>query len=227
VNSESGTLSESSARPHEPGLLDADLPARRRSGWSPHHRELEWLRDRRPAHVQHLEARLIALATVAKRSALDNGNTPQPPPLSESDAADAEGFLAEMLLCFPVLGLNVFSAAVEALTTKKVDLQTRAKGVEAHGAETAQGFLVRAGSTAVQNEVPSIHAYLSAIRRGLVENGVLRLEADHYVFTQDYSFPSPSTAAGVVLGRAANGRTEWQTQDGRTLKAIQETAAAG
>ncbi len=54
------------------------------------------------AHVQQLEARLIALAAQAKRCTLDNGNVPQLPSLSESDAADAEGFLAEMLLCFPL-----------------------------------------------------------------------------------------------------------------------------
>jgi hypothetical protein len=28
------------------------------------------------------------------------------PSLSEADAADAEGFLAEILLCFPVVGLS-------------------------------------------------------------------------------------------------------------------------
>ena len=63
------------------------------------------------AHVQYLEARLIALASQAKRCVLDNGNVPQLPSLSEADKADADGFLAEMMLCFPVLGVAVFSAA--------------------------------------------------------------------------------------------------------------------
>lgn len=63
------------------------------------------------AHVQYLEAWLIALATRAKRCVLDNGNAPQLPSLSEADTADAGGFLAEMMLCFPVLGVGVFSAA--------------------------------------------------------------------------------------------------------------------
>jgi hypothetical protein len=62
------------------------------------------------AHVQYLESRLVALAAQAKRCTLDNGTVPQLPSLSEADAAEAEGFLAEMLLCFPVLGLGVFSA---------------------------------------------------------------------------------------------------------------------
>jgi hypothetical protein len=75
-------------------------------------------------------------------------------------------------------------------------------------------------------EVASIHAYLSDMRRSLVDNGVLRAERDRYVFTQDYLFASPSTAAGVVVGRSANGRIEWQTKEGRTLKAVQEAEAA-
>lgn len=176
------------------------------------------------AHVQQLEARLLALAAQAKRCTLDNGNVPQLPSLSESDAADAEGFLVEMLLCFPLLGLAVFSAA-PVVERPGMELLLKAKGVEARGIETPQGFLVRAGSRAVTAEVASIHAYISEARSGLVENGVLRLDRDRYVFTQDYPFASPSTAAGVVLGRSANGRIEWKAKDGRTLKAIQEAEA--
>lgn len=37
-----------------------------------------------------------------------------------------------------------------------------------------------------------------------------------------YGFSSPSTAAGVVLGRSANGRAEWKTRDGRMLREVYE-----
>ena len=47
---------------------------------------------------------------------------------------------------------------------------------------------------------------------------------DH-VFTQDQVFQSPSTAAGVIQGRSANGRIEWKTAGGKTLKELQEAAA--
>ncbi len=42
--------------------------------------------------------------------------------------------------------------------------------------------------------------------------------------TQDYVFDSPSSAAGVLLGRGANGRTEWKDTHGKTLKQIQTDA---
>ena len=60
----------------------------------------------------------------------------------------------------------------------------------------------------------------------LVANGVLAEEKGRYRFTQDYTFSSPSLAAQVVLGRSANGRTEWKDPTGKTLKALQEAEAA-
>jgi hypothetical protein len=176
------------------------------------------------AHVQYLEAWLIALATRAKRCVLDNGNAPQLPSLSEADAADAGGFLAEMMLCFPVLGVGVFSTAT---VEQKVgeELSLKAKSIEARGMETPQGFVIRSGSRAIKAEVPSCHVYLKELRTALVENGVLKTSGDGYAFTQDYLFSSPSTAAGVMLVRSANGRIEWKAKNGRTLKAFQSTEA--
>jgi hypothetical protein len=173
------------------------------------------------AHIQHLEARLIGLATTAKRSALDNGNTPAGSSLSEADAAEAEGFLDDVLLCLPVLGFRMFEVPPRSAPRTR-QLTLRAKGIEARGHESAQGFVVLKGSTAVKNEAPSIHAYLSDLRAQLVTQGVLANRGKEYELTQDYAFASPSGAAGVMLGRSANGRIEWSDSDGKTLKAIQE-----
>jgi hypothetical protein len=176
------------------------------------------------AHGQYLEARLVALANEAKRCEMDNGNVPQLPALSEADEADAEGFLADLLLCLPVVGVTFFEKP-RAGTTKAHELVLKAKGVEARGVDGAEGFVVRAGSQAVKAEVPSIHAYLAALRRALLQKAVL-VDADAvYRMTQDYTFNSPSTAAGVLLGRSANGRAEWKDAKGRSLKEIQDAAA--
>jgi hypothetical protein len=173
------------------------------------------------AHVKYLEARLVQLAADAKRAELDNGSIPQLPTLSEADKADAEAFLQDMLLCLPILGLNVFEKA-KAPGEKSRDLILRGKGIEARGQDTAEGFVVRAGSLAVKEELPSLHENLKELRRVLLDQGVLVDEDKHYRLTQDYTFNSPSTAAGVLLGRSANGRIEWKDAQGRTLKEIQE-----
>jgi hypothetical protein len=47
---------------------------------------------------------LLKLAASAKRAELDNGNVPALPPLSEPEVADAEAFLTDMRVIFPLLG---------------------------------------------------------------------------------------------------------------------------
>jgi len=174
--------------------------------------------------VRPVAARLVTLANEAKRSELDNGNAPQLPALSEADAADAEGFLADLLLCLPVVGVNLFEKA-KVSGAKEYDLLLKGKGIDARGIDSPEGFVVRAGSTAVKTEVPSIHAYVAELRRTLLKTGVFVDAGDAFQLAQDYTFNSPSTAAGVLLGRTANGRIEWKDAKGRSLKEIQEQEA--
>jgi hypothetical protein len=173
------------------------------------------------AHVQRLEARLVEMASRAKRCILDNGNVPQPPSLSESDTSDVEGFLDDLLLCLPILGIGFFEHAPKRESGLRLCL--KAKGVEAQGFESSKGFVVQAGSQAVKDDklTASIHGYLKDLRIDLVHQGVLIDKGDRYELAQDYTFASPSTAAGVILARNANGRTEWKADDGRTLKELQ------
>lgn len=177
------------------------------------------------AHVQYIEARLVTLASEAKRCEMDNGNVPQVSSLSEADAADADSFLEDMLLCLPVVGVTVFEKA-QVRATSGGDLLLKAKGMQARGVDGPEGFVVRANSTAVKAEVPSIHSYLKDLRRALLDSGVLADSGDVYRLTQDYTFNSPSTAAGTLLGRSANGRIEWKHANGQSLKEIQEAAAS-
>ena len=86
-------------------------------------------------------------------------------------------------------------------------------------------MVVQTGSQAAKDETPSIHAYLSDLRKALRRQGILKDDGTTYRLTQDYSFNSPSTAAGVLLGRASNGRAEWKDSNGRSLKEIQQAAA--
>lgn len=63
------------------------------------------------------------------------------------------------------------------------------------------------------------------LRKKLIEDEVIKMEQDKpdkLVFSRDYLFSSPSTAAMVVMGRSANGLQEWKTADGRNLKDIEQ-----
>jgi hypothetical protein len=100
-------------------------------------------------------------------------------------------------------------------------MQINAKGIVAKGLPTSEGFVVIAGSGAVVGEVASCPSAVLSMRAALVQNGVLKPSGEGYVFTQDYVFGSPSTAAAVVQGRSANGRVDWRDSKGRTLNEIQ------
>ena len=180
------------------------------------------------AHVSYLESRLVYLAQEAKRSVLDNANVPQPPSLSEPDEADMEAFLEEMLLIYPLLGLTAFKKP-NVTRLKKQILVVRGKGAEGQGYDSAEGFIVLKGSTAVKEMAPSTHSYSSLYRmletrKALIDKGVLADAGAFYEFCQDYAFSSPTMAAAMILGRNANGRTAWKDKDGRTLKEIQGDA---
>ena len=173
------------------------------------------------AHVQYLESRLIELARAAKRCALENGNVPQRPNLTEADQAEMESFLDDMLLVYPIVGVSAFEAAkIESPAIQRLII--RAKGITATGYDTPAGFVVTRGSEAVVDWVPSAHKYALALRDSLIERGVLVKSNDRYVFSQDYTFDSPSAAAQVIQGRTANGRIDWKDEQGRTLKELQE-----
>lgn len=185
------------------------------------------------AHVRYLEARLVGLARDAKQWELDNGTQPAPPPLSEPDRADAEWFLAEMLVIFPLLGIDAFEAASSQARTpapgqegESFDLILRERGAEVRGREVADGFVVLQGSRARASETNSIHDYMRDLRKQLLERGVLVAEGDHLVFTQDFRFASPSMAAGVVVGGSANGRLAWKDKRRVTLKKLQDARTA-
>lgn len=179
------------------------------------------------AHVRYLESRLLSLARTAKQWTVDNTAAPGAPPLSEADRADAEWFLEEMLLIYPILGIDAFEvAANDSAPAGGVDeLVLDQRGGRGRGRETKDGFVVAAGSRARATEVASAKAWLQHLRRQLLERGVLVPEDGDLRFTQDYRFSSPSTAAAVLVGGNANGRKAWKTADGRTLREVQEARA--
>jgi len=183
------------------------------------------------AHIRYLEARLIQLANAAKRVSVANGTAPPLPSLSEADRADAEGFLREMLLILPILRIDAFesvSASAPSQVGEYPDLRLSGKGADGRGQDRPEGFVVFAGSIARGDEVPSIHPWGSQLRKALVESGVLVPGEDGgFVFAEDRVFESPSRAAMVLLGRSANGRIEWKTEDGVTLKELQASQVAG
>ena len=177
------------------------------------------------AHILHLEARLLELADASKRVAVANGNRPSPPLLSPSANAEAEGFLREMLAIFPVLGLAAFEKPGTAGPALRRRYFLKGPDAEGEGEDRPDGFLVLANANARIEDAASLSPSFGRLRARLLASGHLIERNGVYEMADDYLFKSPSTAAMVLLGRNANGRTEWKDSDGVTLKEHQDAAA--
>lgn len=177
------------------------------------------------AHIRYLENRLIHEAKAIGRYSLENANINNPR-LPESDREDMEVFLSRIRQVLPVLGSDLLTpiAGAVATTSAQPELISRVKNAIARGRRTETGFVVFAGSTAVLQNRPSAenrYREVLSTRHRLIEDQTLVLEEDHYRFTRDVEFTSPSAAAAVIHGGSVNGLTNWKDKDGRTLKEIE------
>ncbi|PKV96924.1 5-methylcytosine-specific restriction protein B [Amycolatopsis echigonensis] len=99
----------------------------------------------------------------------------------------------------------------------------RGRLLEDKGNNGSQKFLVLAGSPARPEVVPSFPVHMSssnALREQLIAAGGIIESATwpgYLETTEDITCNSPSAAAEILLGRSANGFTEWKTSDGYPL----------
>lgn len=186
------------------------------------------------AHARYLESRFISIGHQAKRAKLLNATAPPLIALPEADGSDMEYFIAQAQIILPLLGVNIFRVPVVPLTlppkeangTEAISaslggaspvfemLLKKAK-VTASAQERDGEFTVLEGSQAAPAWIGvSYHSY-RALREKLEEDGTLAPSGagKSFVFTHDQVFASPSAAAAVVSGRAANGRQEWRVVD--------------
>ena len=172
------------------------------------------------AHIKYLENRLHDLAKGANRYKVDNTIIPTQSSISESDRAEMEEFIEYIKMLVNTLGHKVFDEKREYKTKQKQDLFfIRApRGADGKGEQTSEGFVVLKGSKAAGSTVTSLTSNFVTLRQKLIDDGVLVNKGEYLEFPDDYIFSSPSTAASIVLGRNANGLTEWKLKAGTTLK---------
>ena len=172
------------------------------------------------AHIKYLENRLHDIAKMANRYKIENSSTPTLSSISESDRAEMEEFIENIKMLVNTLGHKVFDEKREFNPKQKQEAFyiKSARGADGQGEPTSDGFVVFKGSKAAGTTVASMTQNFINLRQKLIEEGVLVNKGDFLIFPDDYIFSSPSTAAAMVLGRNANGLTEWKQINGRSLK---------
>lgn len=172
------------------------------------------------AHIKYLENRLHSIAKSANRYNIENFIIPTKSAISESDRAEMEEYLENIKMLVSTLGHKLFDEKreIKPLIKQQTFYIKAARGADAQGEPTSEGFVVFKGSRASLDTVNSVTPSFINFRNSLVNKEVLKSDGNTYVFTDDYIFSSPSTAAVVVMGRNANGLTEWKMLSGQTLK---------
>lgn len=187
------------------------------------------------AHVRYLEHRLIALAKAAGRATLDNTTGGSPVSLPESDVADMEGFLEQVQMILPVIGIDVTQPLPEAPATAGTPagadtspvFELQVVGALGRAQVVGGTFFLLKGSTARRQGVPAWTSYKEQ-RAQLVEDGMFAVhpeQPDFLVVTQDLPLASPSAGAAMVAGRNMNGPQTWKVPGtGQTYAAWRESA---
>ena len=172
------------------------------------------------AHVKYLENRLHNIAHSAKRYKVENSIIPTQSSISESDRAEMEEFVENIKMLVNTLGHKVFDEKRDFKPKQKVEIFAikAARGADGQGVPTSDGFVVLKGSKAASTIVNSMTPSFVKLRQKLIDEGVLVNKIEYFEFSDDYIFSSPSTAAVMVMGRNANGLSEWKLKDGKTLK---------
>lgn len=178
------------------------------------------------AHIKYLENRLYETAKKVNRYDLVNSNLPTKPSISESDRAEMEEFAENIKLLTNTLGYKIFEELIyENQTFEEQEKNTfyirATRGANAKGQITNEGFVVLKGSEIADTVTTSLNQSIINFRQRLIDEQKIINTHNKLIFTEDYLFSSPSTAAAIVMGRSANGLTEWKLSDGRILKSIE------
>ncbi|WP_084862210.1 GIY-YIG nuclease family protein [Salibaculum halophilum] len=184
------------------------------------------------AHVKYLESRLAETAIEAANIPLENGNAPPRSSLNEAATANMESFLETLHMVLPAIRVDMFQSGRRAAhvnrdivtgttSTKRFELRIPRHDIHATAELAADEMVVKAGSIVRAQWVGGAKHVLNyqKLHADLVTNGVIEVLSDGKArMTDDYAFSSPSAAAAIVSGRAANGRKEWKLSDGRTFE---------
>src|SRR5699024_3608177 len=179
------------------------------------------------AHIKYLENRLFETATTLDRYAVNNGSIPTKPSISEPDQAEMEVFIKNIKILTNTLGHKVFEEKRQVYSVEdqkeKIFHIKAARGADASGEPTSDGFVIFEDSKVATSEVNSIPHHVHRLRNELKKEEVTQIECGHYIIKEDYLATSPSSAAALVMGRSANGLVEWKLQDATTLKEYEST----
>lgn len=174
-----------------------------------------------PTEISYLENRFYNMAVAAKRYVVKNGNDPTSGNITEEKESELEEFIDYAIIIMGTLGHKIFLPIDSETGNRKKETEPvllfKNSKVNAKGKRSSDGFLVLKDSKISAKATKSCPPYIRNLRERYHE-----LIRDDYVLQENLLFNSPSTAAAFVNYASTNGLTAWMTEDGKTLKYLEE-----
>lgn len=179
-------------------------------------------------HTGYMEWQAIKRATEAARYELHNGNDASNPHTPAPLESDCREYLETISILLTTLGYPILEPLKEVplpgTSNGAGTLVFKEGGTDARARPTTEGLLVLAGSVGRVTARPSLSASLLRRRENLIEQGIVEVRGNDFVFLKDQLFNSPSTAGAVILGGSINGRTTWKSATGQTIQQLEDQA---
>lgn len=173
-----------------------------------------------PNHSVYLERLCIRRAKEAGRCVVENDTNGNKLNITKPFEAECEELFETGSTLLSTLGFQLFELPAGP-DLKTPPFRCSLSGTDARATYTVEGMVVLKGSKAREGATDSFKLKPAfQTRQKLVEAGVLQPEGEHLVFTQDYTFASPSMAASIVIGNNTNGWLAWKNDSGQTLDEV-------
>lgn len=177
------------------------------------------------AHIKYLEHHFYRLAQKAGRYRIANDTIPVLSSISEPEQAEMEEFMLNSKQLIGTLGYKIFEEELDReqgdLDDRKIFYIQSARGANASMVQTSEGFVVLKGSKIANPVVSSFSPSANKLRESLLQKKQLVFNENELILADDQVFSSPSTAADIVMGRSANGLTEWKLKSGKSLREVE------
>ena len=166
--------------------------------------------------ISGLEAYAISKITASKRYRVENAVNPRYE-IDEYDLPLIEEVYEDIEFIMATQGYKMENDPL-SLDRKKL-LYTTRNGIRGIGNYDGDQFEVLEGSEIDMSR--RCHSdKIERQRQNAVQTGDIVKNGERYTLRVSVSFPSPSMAAGFVLGGNRNGWIEWKSRDGETMDAL-------
>ena len=172
--------------------------------------------------IHYLEAIAYDLAKkVGNYDLSENTQVPKKPATTPQHRIPAEQFFEYVQFLTQFVGCDIFCSKKEQAKPEQHIFYCKRAGSNAKGyykAETDE-FVVLAGSELRSGECDSLEPQTIEKRKAFIEANCTQSKGK-IILKADYTFPSPSAAAKMVVGGSSNGWTRWKDAGGKTLSEV-------